>query len=153
MLDLLKKLQEARCLLSPLESVAPSQEQPRDPQDTMIEKNKSRIQRLSSKCRMAVQLSDSPAETVGRPKRQKLRFCCDRRLKICVRSATTTSSLWKRDISYFAWRYRAALSERMFALVRCSRYLGGALEGVPAEVTRNCESGQLRNLAASSSKV
>ena len=40
----------------------------------------------------------------------------------------------------FARRYCAALSERMFALVRCGRYLGGGPEGVPAPIVApTCE--------------
>jgi len=36
--------------------------------------------------------------------------------------------------SNFARHYCATLSERMFALVRCSRYLGGALKGILAPI-------------------
>ena len=44
------------------------------------------------------------------------------------------------DIVDFARRYCAALSERMFALVRCGRYLGGGPEGVPAPIVApTCE--------------
>jgi hypothetical protein len=50
-LDLLKKLQLARCLLSPRLSDAFSQEQPRAPQDTIEQNN--RIQRTPCKNRMS----------------------------------------------------------------------------------------------------
>ena len=72
-----------------------------------------------------------------------------------------TSAWYLLKYKDFAWRYCAALSERMQALVRRGRYLEGATEGVPAQiVAQTCvkmRRGELRgwvgNLAVSIPKV